>query len=162
MKVVSNSSPLINLSRIGKVDLLHQLYDQLLIPEAVWQEVVIDGSGQPGAETIRTADWIQRHTVQNQPLVQSLRRELDPGEAQAIALAFEINADVLLMDERLGRDIAEHFGVCYIGLIAVLVDAKHRNLISDVKILLDDLRLKAGFRVSDSLYRQVLSDIGEM
>ena len=93
--------------------------------------------------------------------MQSLRQDLDSGEAQAIALALEINADLLLMDERLGRDVAEYFGLGYTGLIGVLVDAKHNKLIRDIKTLLDDLRNKAGFRISDSLYQRVLSDMGE-
>ena len=141
--------------------MLQQLYAELFIPEAVWQDVVMDGSGQPGAEIISTADWIRTKAVENQPLVQSLRQDLDSGEAQAIALALEINADLLLMDERLGRDVAEYFGLGYTGLIGVLVDAKHNKLIRDIKTLLDDLRNKAGFRISDSLYQRVLSDMGE-
>lgn len=111
MKVVSNTSPLINLARIGHLNLLPRIFGRLLIPEAVWQEAVIDGEGQPGAKEIRQADWIERATVSNRQLVRSLRQELDPGEAEAIALAVEINADWLLMDERLARQTARHFGL---------------------------------------------------
>ena len=136
MKVVSNASPLINLARIGRLDLLQQLYGELLIPEAVWQEVVVDGSGQPGAEIIKSAAWIKINTVVNVQLVQSFRQDLDSGEAEAIALALEVSADLLLMDERFGREIAEYFEVRYSGLIGVLVEAKHKKLISEIKTLL--------------------------
>ena len=63
MKVVSNSSPLINLAGIGKLTVLHDLYDQLIIPESVWQEVVVDGFGQPGSHKVQSASWIQRQAV---------------------------------------------------------------------------------------------------
>ncbi len=59
MSVVSNASPIINLARIGLLDLLRKLYGVLLIPEAVWREVVIEGTGQPGAEEVKVADWIK-------------------------------------------------------------------------------------------------------
>ena len=90
------------LGRIGQLALLQQLFGRLLLPEAVWQEVVEDGRGQPGADEIRRAAWVERATVSNGQLVHSLRQELDPGEAEAVALAVELNADWLLMDERLG------------------------------------------------------------
>lgn len=162
MKVVSNTSPLINLARIGHLNLLPSVFGRLLIPEAVWQEAVIDGEGQPGAKEIRQADWIERVTVSNRPLVRSLRQELDPGEAEAIALAVEINADWLLMDERLGRQTARHFGLGYIGLIGILKVAKRRGEIEALSPLLEQLRDIAGFRISPALYEQVLREMGEL
>jgi len=84
MSVVSNASPLISLAWIGKLDLLRQLYGELLIPEAVWHEVVIEGVGQPGANEVKVATWIKTQSVTNTPLVSALRQELDAGEAEAI------------------------------------------------------------------------------
>ena len=72
MNVVSNASPLINLARIGELGMLRALYDQVLIPEAVWQEVVVDGSGQAGATDVQHASWIVRHRVANRSLVRAL------------------------------------------------------------------------------------------
>jgi predicted nucleic acid-binding protein len=103
MTVVSNASPLITLARIGQLDLLRQLYNEILIPEAVWHEVVIEGINQPGAEVVSSAAWVVRHTVTNRQLVQALQQELDAGEAEAIALAVEIGS-ALLMDAL--RDLA--------------------------------------------------------
>src|SRR3990172_3553526 len=162
MKVVSNTSPLINLARIGHLNLLPRIFSRLLIPEAVWQEAVIDGEGQPGANEIRQAGWIERATVSNRQLVRSLRQELDPGEAEAIALAVEINADWLLMDERLGRQTARHFGLGYIGLIGILKAAKKRGEIAALRPLLEQLRDLAGFRISLALYEQALREMGEL
>ncbi len=162
MKVVSNASPLINLARIGQLALLPRLFGRLLLPQAVWQEVVEDGRGQPGAEEIRRAVWIERATVSNQQLVHSLRQDLDSGEAEAIALAIEIQADWLLMDERLGRETAQYFGLRYIGLVGILSAAKQRGDLKALRPLLDRLRDVAGFRVSSALYQQVLRDAGEL
>jgi predicted nucleic acid-binding protein len=162
MIVVSNTSPLINLARIGRLDLLHQLYGEVLLPEAVWQETVINGTGQAGADEIRTAAWVKIQAVSNQPMVRALRQELDAGEAEAIVLALESRADLLLMDERLGRETAQHLGLRYVGLIGVLIAAKSRGLIGQIKPELNALREVAGFFVDDTLYVQVLKDAGEI
>jgi uncharacterized protein len=158
MMVVSNSSALINLSRIGKLTLLRDLYTEVHIPEAVWQEAVVSGEGQVGANEIKIAPWIRTERVKNVGLVKALRQELDAGEAEAIALALEAQAELLLMDERLGRDTARHLGLRFIGLIGVLVEAKRRMLIPAIKAELDALRDAAGFRIAEDLYRRVLED----
>ena len=158
---MSNASPLINLARIGQLDLLPQLYGELTVPEAVWHEVVVEGSGQPGAEKIGSASWVQVKSVSNRQLVQALRQELDAGEAEAIALALEVGADFLLMDEHLGRDTAQHMGVRSVGLIGVLIEAKRKGLVGGIQPLLDALRDVAGFWVSAPLYQRVLEDEGE-
>lgn len=156
--VVSNSSALINLSRIGKLALLQDWYAEVHVPEAVWQEAVVSGEGQVGANEIKAASWIKTERVNNLELVKALRQELDAGEAEAIALALEAHAELLLMDERLGRDTARHLGLRFIGLIGVLVEAKRRRLIPTIKAELDALRDVAGFRIAEDLYRRVLKD----
>ena len=162
MKVVSNASPLINMARIGHLNLLPRIFGRLLVPEAVWREVVLEGENHPGAKEIRQADWIEQATVSNRQLVHSLRQELDAGEAEAIALAVEMNADWLLMDERLGRQTARHFGLGYIGLIGILKVAKKRGEIAALRPLLEQLRDLAGFRISLALYEQALREVGEL
>jgi hypothetical protein len=77
-------------------------------------------------------------------------------------MALETEAELLLMDERLGRETARHLGLRYTGLIGVLIEAKYKGLISKIKPHLDALRDVAGFRVSDALYRRVLQDEGEI
>lgn len=161
MRVVSNTSPLINLARIARLDLLHQLYGELMIPEAVWDEVVVKGAGQAGADEVKAAFWIKTQATTDKLLVRALRHELDAGEAEAIVLALETGADLLLVDERLGREIARHLGLRYIGLIGVLIAAKRQGLIMEIKPLLDALRSVAGFRIDNVLYTRVLKDEGE-
>lgn len=128
MSIVSNASALINLARIGKLDLLRQLYGELIVPEAVWREVVVEGVEQPGADEVKAAAWIKMHAVTNRQLVHVLQQDLDAGEAEAIALALEIEAELLLMDERLGRETARHLGLRYTGLIGTLIEPSTRGL----------------------------------
>ncbi len=161
MIVVSNASPLINLARIGQLELLDELYAEIRIPEAVWQEVVVAGAGLPGAELVANAAWIKRHSVTNSTLVRALRQDLDAGESEAIALALELEAELLLMDESLGRETARHLGVRFIGIVGMLVEAKHSGRIIAIKPYLDTLREVAGFRIHQTLYVRVLQDAGE-
>jgi predicted nucleic acid-binding protein len=161
MIVVSNTSLLIGLASIGQLDLLKQPYKEIHIPEAVWHEVVVDGAGQPGADEVNKADWIRRHSVSNRQLVLALEQDLDDGEAEAIALAVELKAGLLITDERFGRNTAKHFGLDFTGVLGVLIEAKRKGLVNEVKRYLDELRIVAGFRISDRLYKKVLMDEGE-
>jgi predicted nucleic acid-binding protein len=162
MKIVSNASPLINLARIGQLELLQRLYGELTLPEAVWREVVVEGAGQPGAKAVEAASWIRVQPATNRELVQALRQELDAGEAEAIALALEVKAELLLMDEHLGHETALHMAVRCVGLIGVLIDAKRKGVVNSIRPLLDSLQDAAGFWVSQALYQRVLQDEGEL
>jgi len=110
---------------------------------------------------IEAAPWIKKAQVANRALVQVLSQKLDAGEAESIALALEVQAEVLLMDERLGRETAHHLGLRYIGLIGILLEAKHRGLVDRIEPLLEALRTQAGFRISGELYERVLENEGE-
>ncbi len=160
--VISDASPVVNLARIEALQLLPALYGTVTVPEAVWTEVVVEGEGRGGADAVRTAAWVDRQAVANRDLVRALRRNLDAGEAEAIALAIEMESALLLMDERQGRATAEHFELSYIGLIGVLIEAKENAHIEAVQPYLEALREEAGFWISDQLYRRVLRDEGEL
>ena len=161
MIVVSNTSPIINLAVVGQLQLLRQLYGQILIPQAVHHEIVVVGLGQPGAAQVKSSDWIEMHLVSNRVLVASLQLKVDEGEAEAIALAAELKADLVLLDERKGRVAASHLGLRFIGLLGILVEAKHKGLVSATKPILDELIEKAGFWVAQDLYDRVLQSAGE-
>lgn len=161
MTVISNSSPLIALSRIGRLDLLLQLYGEITVPEGVAQEVINNGAGQPGAEEVCMADWIITAQVGNQQFVGSLRRDLGKGEAEAITLAVDLKADLLILDDLLARQVAETLGLNVVGTVGVLVEARQKGMLSEIKPCLDDLIDLAGFRISGELYSRVLEEAGE-
>ncbi len=100
MVVVSNTSPLTSLAAIGEFGLLGQLYTEIHIPEGVWEELNAGPVRWPGRESVAAADWVECHGVKNELLVTALRRDLDPGEAESIALALELEAHLVPMDER--------------------------------------------------------------
>jgi uncharacterized protein len=151
MIVVADSSPLIALCRIARLELLHDLFGQLAIPNAVWQEVVAGHPGKAGVTEIAAADWIKQHTVKDRLLVNLLRQDLGAGESEAIVLAREISADVLLMDERRGREAAKRLGITCTGLVGVLLEARRRGVVNDPVSIAQDLRDLAGFWISDEL-----------
>ncbi|MEA5575339.1 DUF3368 domain-containing protein [Anabaena sp. UHCC 0451] len=161
MIIVSDTSPINNLAAINHLQLLQQLYGTVIIPEAVYQELTDPDFPVADAKEVQTFNWIQTRAVQNRTMVKALSNELDPGEAEAIVLALEMNAEQVLIDERRGRMIAARLNLHYTGILGILVEAKSQGLISTVKPLLDDLINKAGFWVADSLYQSVLQLVDE-
>lgn len=160
MVVVANAGPLIALAQIDQIELLPALYGKIVIPAAVQQEVVAPGHGRPGVETIQKADWIVLRRVQDTVAVQLLSERLDQGESEAIALALEINADLILIDEARGRRVAETRGLHKTGTLGTLIAARKRGLVLTVRPLLDAL-VDSGFYMSDELYQTVLSLVPE-
>lgn len=156
--VVADSSPLIALARVSRIELLREIFGHLLVPDAVWREVMTAGADKPGAVDIAHADWIQRRSVADPSLVHLLRQDLGAGEAEAIVLARETNADVILMDERLGRSAARRLGLRVVGLVGVLIEARDRGLLADAHGIVTDLHAKAGFWLSEELRRLVTGE----
>lgn len=161
MIVVSDASPLINLAIINRLDLLHQLYNKIVIPRAVFEELTVKGKGQPGDTEIKAASWVEIQTCKDRNFVSKLQQEIDLGEAEAITLAIELNADLLLIDENLGRAKAKEFHLSIIGLLGVLLDAKQQHIISNVTNVMDQLRNEANFRIGEELYQRVKMIAGE-
>lgn len=162
MVVVSNSSVLINLSIIRHLDLLRENFGDIVVPKAVWREVVVDGFEKPGAREVKQANWIKIENVENIPLVQSLAQYLDDGESETIALAIEIDADLVLLDEKDARDTAEIFGLDILGVIGILIWAKREGLILSLKEELNQLQKVAKFRISNQLYQRALAEVNEV
>ncbi|QJB44270.1 DUF3368 domain-containing protein [Dolichospermum flos-aquae] len=161
MIVVSDTSPINNLAAINQLHLLQQLYGTVLIPEAVYQELTDPDFPVAGAKEVQTFTWIQIRAVEDRTMLKALSSELDPGEAEAIVLALEMKAEQVLIDERRGRMIAARLNLHYTGILGVLVEAKSQGFISTVKPLLDDLINKAGFWVTEPLYKSVLRLVNE-
>ncbi|WP_292796279.1 DUF3368 domain-containing protein [Nostoc sp. NMS7] len=124
MIIVSDTSPINNLAAINHLHLLQQLYGTVLIPEAVYRELTDPNFSVAGAIEVQTFIWIQTRPVEDRILVEALSNELDIGEAEAIALALEMKADQVLIDERRGRMIAARLNLAYTGILGILVEAK--------------------------------------
>ena len=154
--VVSNTSPLMNLAIIGRLDLPRHFFETIHIPEAVWNELVIRGKGKPGSEALVAATWIQVHAVQNTHLVNALREQLDPGESEAITLALEQKAELILLDESEGRRVASRYGLNKTGILGLLLRAKQENLIASLKREMDQLQQQAHFWINTNLYKRLL------
>ncbi len=133
MIVISNTSPLTNLAAIGQFDLLHHLFGEITIPDAVWDELNAGGVVWPGRDAVASAQWVQRHSVHNTLAVAALLDDLDRGEAEAIVLALELGADLLLLDEADGRHHAQRLGLQVLGVIGALRLAKAKGLIDSVR-----------------------------
>jgi len=161
MIVVSNTSPITNLAAVGQLHLLQQLYNNIIIPSAVYQELTRLGDTIPGAMEVQTENWIQTQNITNLTLATYLQNQLHEGESEAIVLAIALNADWLLIDEELGRKVAAEYGLKFTGILGVLIEAKYKGLIAAVKPILDDLITIAEFWVSDRLYDRVLQAVGE-
>lgn len=139
MIVVSDASPLVALSAVGKLDLLHALYGEVIVPAAVYREAVTDAVGQPGYADRAAATWLRVKSLTDRTLAESFADKLDPGEAEAIALAVELSAELLLVDERKARQIAMGLGITITGVLGILAEAKQRGLIPGVKEVVDQL-----------------------
>ncbi len=162
MKVVANASILIGLSSIGRLDLLYQRFPTgILIPPAVWTEVVEQGQGRPGARQVAEAAWISVQSLSRSDMVQLLRLALEQGEAEAIALANELRADVVLLDELDARRVAKQLGLSVLGTVGVLIWAKRTGKLSNLRQALDDLQNTGKFRLSQMLYQKALQEVGE-
>lgn len=151
------------MAAIDRLQILPQLYNQVTIPEAVYRELADINPPVPGSIEVQTACWLKVRQATNYEVVKRLQDEvnLDPGESEAIALALELDADLLLIDERRGRAEANRLGVKITGLLGILVEAKQKNLIFAVKPLMDDLIATSEFRVSSALYKQILDLVNE-
>ena len=161
MTIVSNTSPISNLAKVGQINLIPQLYGTILIPTAVHEELLDERAGETVITAVQSAFWLEIQPVQNQELVSELRNRVNAGEAEAIVLAIEANAARLLIDERLGRQAAANLGLRITGVLGILLAAKHQGLILGVKPIVDDLISQAGFRVSSQLYTDVLKAVSE-
>jgi predicted nucleic acid-binding protein len=158
MVAVSNSTPLIALSKIGKLNLLREYFEKISIPKAVYDEVVVKGGVLYGAEEVAEADWIMVEDVGNSLAVESLSIYLDAGESEAIVLAKENNC-LLIIDDGDGRKTASNMNVDITGTVGILLKAGRDGKI-DLRESLDELNA-CGFRLSDKVRDFILSKVEE-
>lgn len=156
--IVSDASPLIALSRINQLELISQLFEQVFIPPAVMQEIV--HPEKPGGISFESLPWLIERELENLELLESIDMNLHPGERAAIALAHQLDND-LLMDEALGRKEANKLGVQVKGTIGLLLKAKDESLIPQIKPLVENL-IRTGFWISTKFYEEALQRANEL
>lgn len=158
--VVSNATPLIALDACNHLDLLRALYGRLIIPEEVDRELSRGGgTALPAGLTAAHRVWIEVRPVSNPPSAALLTR-LDAGEAEVIALALEIGASLVLIDEKIGLKVAREEGLKAIGSVGILLLAKKKGLLLEVKPRLHEMRSK-GIRLKDSFIEWAIIQAGE-
>ena len=163
MPIVSNTSPLLNLAIVDHLSLMHEQFGEILIPQAVFEELRVE-EGLPGSQSILEAiekGWLEVKEAKDQIFVKLLRADLDKGEAEALALALQVKAERVILDEREGRRVAKSLGLKVIGVLGVLLRAQREGKLQSLKSAMDDLRKKAGFHISSDLYSYVLKKGGE-
>jgi predicted nucleic acid-binding protein len=157
-KVISNTTPILSLLKIGKLELLHTLYGQVVVPEAVYREVMAGNDKEYFAD-LRDFAWLTVETI-GSVTARQLLFDLDDGEAETIVLAQEQAADLVIIDEKSGRRYAEQLGLTLTGTVGVLLKAKERGLIDEVAPLLYELQKRQSW-MSDSLIQTALELAGE-
>ncbi len=157
--VISNTSPLFYLHQIGHLALLQRLYEQIIIPEAVVQELEAGRQQGESVPDIQEFPWMEVRLTRIPALVR-LITDLGPGEAQVLALALEIPNSLSILDDRLAREIAQLQKLRITGTAGVLLKAKQRGFLPEIAPLLKKLSL-AGFRLSEHVNAQILKLAGE-
>jgi hypothetical protein len=153
MIVVSDTSPLTALLTVGQTELLLRLFGEVVVPEAVNLELLRSHPKLP--------DWLQVRALREPKQARLYEATVDRGEAEAIALAQELLAELVLMDERKGRRLAREQGVQVMGLLGVVLLAKRRGLIVSARSLLQQLERDAGIYLSEDLREGALKSVGE-
>lgn len=163
MPVVSDTSPVLNLAIIGRLFLLRQQFGEIWIPSAVLEELRV-GEDLPGSQRVREAiesGWLRVEEVKDWALVQVLQRDLDKGEAEAIALALQVKAEWTLLDEREGRRVAKSLGLKVTGVLGILLRAWREGELPSLRRAMEELREKAGFRIGAELFADLMRESGE-
>jgi len=158
MKIVSNTTPIISLASIERLNILKELFGEILIPQSVYNEIKAKESH--GYKEV-DSDYIKVQAIKGIKYRDLLLNQLDLGEAETIILATEINADYVIIDDNIGYKIAKNSGLNVIRTLSVLLKAKDKGIIEEIRPLLDEMILK-GRWYSKKVYESFLKKIGEL
>lgn len=160
MIIISDTTPIISLIKIQRLDLLEKLFGEVLIPEAVFRELTTNETFKNESTIVKSSKFIKTSPIKNKKSLEILQAAsgLDDGESEAIILADELKSDVLIIDERKGRKVAQNLGIVITGTVGILIQAHYENMISEeeVKICFEYLK-NSSIRLSDSLIQEALS-----
>lgn len=156
---VINTSPWISLSLCGQTDLLNNLYENALIPPAVKQEIIAGGKTQVGVKELESATWLRVMEIKDSTKV-SLLHELDRGEAEVIILAQEQKVAEVIIDEKVARMQARILGLRVVGTLGLLLRAKKRGFIHEIRPLINKI-LEEGIYIHEDIVRGIVQQAGE-
>ena len=149
-KVIVNSTPLISLIALDKLDILRDLYSEIIIPTAVYDEISVKDNF-----TLSQHDWIKIKEITNEVAKGAFTAALHEGEVEVLILAKEISADLVIIDDGLARKHAKYLGIKLTGTIGVLLKAKEKGIIKYLKPYLDKL-IENNFYISENIYNEIL------
>jgi len=158
--IIVNSTPIIALSAIGKLDLLKELYNTIIIPSAVKFEIEAKSESKTQHQLEAATNWIHVQSIMNVAQKQIFKTQLHDGEVEVMILGQELDADLLMIDDYLAREYAKYLGFKVVGTVGILLLAKSKMLIPEVKPLVDDL-VTNGIYISKRLYSDIISIAGE-
>lgn len=163
MIVISDTTPIISLLKANQLELLQRLYGRVLIPGAVYGELIENPKYKNEAEIIKTMDFLKTVEVENIKSVSILRAVtgLDVGESEALIMYDEQKAELLLMDERKGRSVAKQLGIRYIGTAGILMLAYDKSMIQAEKVKAClDIMLENGIRLDKKICNIIMNHVG--
>lgn len=162
MIIISDTTPIITLLKLERLDLLKNLFGEVVIPRAVYEELTSNPKYLSEAQVISECSFLKRSEISDRQSIKILREVvgLDTGESEAIALADEQHADLLIIDERKGRSVAKQMGLKIIGTIGILIQAFDCKLLSRQEIFdcVETLKVSE-IRISDMLILGVLEHV---
>ena len=158
-KVIVNSTPLIVLCEIGKLDILRAMYEKITIPSAVYREVTAK-CDSVCVQIQSASEWVCVNQIKDHSEKKMYKAKLHDGEVEVMILAQEQEADLVILDDNAAKKTAKYLGLNVTGTLGVLVKAKRRGIIEEVRPLLSDMR-KNGFYVSSAAERMILDQAGE-
>ena len=160
-KVIVNSTPLLVLGNIGRLDILRNLYEQIEIPAAVYREVTEKNDAASKA-LLAASDWIKVRTVENIADYAMYQAKLHAGEVETMIIAQKpVRADLVILDDMAARKTAKYLGLTVTGTMGVLVKAKQKQIIPAVKPILDEI-MRNGFYISEKIVKMVLKSVDEL
>ena len=160
-KVIVNSTPLLVLGNIGRLDILRSLYQQIEIPAAVYREVTEKNYAASKA-LLAASDWIKVRTVENIADYAMYQAKLHAGEVETMIIAQKpVKADLVILDDMAARKTAKYLGLTVTGTMGVLVKAKQKQIIPAVKPILDEI-MRNGFYISEKVVKMVLKTVDEL
>ena len=158
--VIVNSTPIIALSSINKLGLLKELYGTVIIPNAVKDEIEAKSKSKAQSQLEASFEWIHVEMIKNVAQKQIFKTQLHDGEVEVMILGQELHADLLVIDDYMAREYAKYLGFNIIGTVGILLLAKSRGIILEVKPLVDGL-IANGIYISNRLHSEIMKMVDE-